>query len=70
MNLWGFSPSILKELDRRFPEFLRKNLEENPLKCEYQLPVVVGQLLKEGKKPMVKAAIRAMEERGEYPPEF
>lgn len=90
MNLWGFSPSILKELDRRFPEFLGKNLEENPLKCEYQLPAVVGQLLKEGKasvevlhtpdpwygvtyqedKPMVKAAIRAMEERGEYPPEF
>ena len=49
MNLWGFSPSILEELNRRFPEFLEEHLEQNPLKCEYQLPAVVGQLLKEEK---------------------
>ena len=34
MNLWGFSESILKELDARFSKFLDENLEKNPLKCE------------------------------------
>lgn len=49
MNMWGFSPSILQELERRFPAFLRQGLQENPLKCEYFLPSVVGELLAEGK---------------------
>ena len=49
MNFWGFSAGMLVELNRRFPEFLRENLEKNPLKCEYQLPSVVDSLLREGK---------------------
>lgn len=49
MNLWGFSESILKELDARFPKFLDENLEKNPLKCEYFLPTVVNELLDENK---------------------
>ena len=49
MNLWGFTPSILKELDSRFGAFLDANLDANPLKCEYFLPFVVDELLKEGK---------------------
>ena len=49
MNMWGFSASMLKELQTRFPEFLDKNLPVNPLKCEYFLPSVVDQLLKEEK---------------------
>lgn len=49
MNLWGFSASILKELDERFEKFLKENLEKNPLKCEYFLPTVVNELLDEGK---------------------
>lgn len=49
MNMWGFSNSILKELRDRFPVFLEKNLETNPLKCEYFLPSVVGELLDEEK---------------------
>ena len=53
MNMWGFSASILKELKDRFPEFLNKNLPENPLKCEYFLPFVVDELLQE-KKASVK----------------
>ena len=49
MNFWGFSESILKELDERFSKFLDENLEKNPLKCEYFLPTVVNELLDEGK---------------------
>ena len=49
MNMWGFSASILKELNERFAAFLAKNLETNPLKCEYFLPFVVDELLREGK---------------------
>ena len=49
LNMWGFSASILKELKERFPVFLDKNLKENPLKCEYFLPFVVDELLREGK---------------------
>lgn len=49
MNMWGFSASILQELQRRFPLFLKENLEKNPLKCEFFLPSVVGELLAEEK---------------------
>ncbi|MCI9139592.1 nucleotidyltransferase [bacterium 1XD42-8] len=49
MNMWGFTRSILKELKVGFPLFLEKGLKENPLKCEYFLPDVVGKLLEEGK---------------------
>ncbi len=49
MNLWGFTPSILEELDRRFASFLDREVPSNPLKCEYFLPFVVDELLKEDK---------------------
>ncbi len=49
MNMWGFTESILKEIRSGFPEFLKKGLEENPLKCEYFLPSVVTTLLEEHK---------------------
>ena len=49
MNMWGFTESILGELDQRFAAFLEKGLKENPLKCEYFLPFVVDELLKENK---------------------
>lgn len=49
MNMWGFTASILKELEARFIPFLEKNLPVNPIKCEYFLPFVVDELLKEGK---------------------
>ena len=49
MNLWGFTASFLREAEARFPAFLDKALEENPLKGEYFLPSVVTQLLDEGK---------------------
>lgn len=49
MNMWGFTESILPELNNRFAAFLEENLPQNPLKCEYFLPDVVGTLLKEDK---------------------
>ncbi len=41
MNMWGFTSSILQELNNRFARFLEENLRKNPLKCEYFLPFVV-----------------------------
>ncbi|MBE7719825.1 nucleotidyltransferase family protein [Lacrimispora indolis] len=49
MNMWGFTNSILKELEQRFAAFLDRELPKNPVKCEYFLPFVVDELLKEGK---------------------
>ena len=49
MNMWGFTKSILGELDGRFGAFLEQNLPVNPLKCEYFLPFVVDELLKSGR---------------------
>ena len=49
MNMWGFTKSILEELEKRFGVFLDKELGSNPLKCEYFLPSVVDDLLKENR---------------------
>lgn len=49
MNMWGFTESILGELEGRFSDFLSRQLPVNPLRCEYFLPFVVDELLKEGK---------------------
>ncbi len=49
MNMWGFTHSILDELKNRFRTFLEISVPKNPLKAEYYLPEVVGELLKERK---------------------
>ncbi|HNW85521.1 MAG TPA: sugar phosphate nucleotidyltransferase [Candidatus Limiplasma sp.] len=49
MNFWGFQPSLMDEVEARFAGFLKQNLPENPLKCEYFLPLVPNQLIHEGK---------------------
>ena len=49
MNMWGFSNSILDELQARFPVFLKKGLASDPLTCEYFLPSVIEELLEERK---------------------
>ncbi len=49
MNLWGFTESFMKELEKGFVPFLEKNIRVNPLKCEYFLPSVVNELLEEGR---------------------
>ena len=48
-DLWGFTPSILIELKRRFLPFLENVYKTNPLKGEYFLPFVVDELLQEKK---------------------
>ena len=47
MNMWGFTPEIFGELERRFVAFLEKNGAD--LKAEYYIPSVVGELVREGK---------------------
>ena len=49
MNMFGFTPSFLDELARKFPEFLAKDMPQNPAKKEFLLPTTAGQLLKEGR---------------------
>lgn len=48
MNCWGFTKDMMRELEERFTGFLEKN-KKNMLKCEYFLPFVVDDLLKDGK---------------------
>ena len=49
MNMWGYTPGMLNELEARFPAFLEKALVENPAKAEFFLPLAVEQLLREEK---------------------
>lgn len=49
MNMWGYTPSFLEEVEARFPAFLQKALAENPAKAEFFLPLAVEQLLRENK---------------------
>ncbi len=49
MNMWGFTPAILNELEEGFKEFLAEMKPEEALKKEYLLPGVVGDLLKAGR---------------------
>ena len=49
MNMWGFMPSFLDEVEARFVNFLNTTLVANPLKGEYFLPSPVSQLIEEGK---------------------
>ena len=47
MNMWAGYPDFIQVLDERFAEFL-KDEAGDPLKKEYLLPNIVGDLLKEG----------------------
>ena len=49
MNMWGFMPSFLDELEGRFSAFLKEALKTNPLKCEFFLPLPITQLIQEKK---------------------
>ncbi|MDD4681342.1 MAG: nucleotidyltransferase, partial [Clostridia bacterium] len=49
MNLWGFTRSLLSELENRFPVFLDNTIKTNPIKGEYLLPEVVNDLLADKK---------------------
>ena len=45
MNMWGFTPDFLKQLEQGFQEFFEKDVSENPLKAEFLIPVYIGTLL-------------------------
>ncbi len=47
MNFWGFTPALLDEIARRFPDFLSENLRADP-HAEMLVPNLVGRLLDEG----------------------
>ena len=49
MNMFGFTPSMLTALAEGFPEFLEKEMPENPAKKEYLLPTIVNNMLHAGK---------------------
>lgn len=49
MNMWGLTPGVLKEFEARFPEFLEKEVPQNPEKAEYYVPQEIGRLLREGR---------------------
>ena len=61
MNMWGFTRSMLDEIQKGFPAFLEKGLKENPMKCEYYLPAVVSTLLAED-----KAAVTVLESEDKW----
>lgn len=46
MNLWGFTPGLFKELEKRFPQWLAVNGAKE--KSEWYIPFVVDELVKEG----------------------
>ncbi|MFA9465996.1 MAG: NDP-sugar synthase [Velocimicrobium sp.] len=48
MNMWGFTPDFIDELEARFTAFL-DNIGENEQKAEYLLPTIVDNLIKEKK---------------------
>lgn len=45
MNMWGFWPEYLQQLEQGFRDFFRKEVPENPLKAEFLIPIHVGDLL-------------------------
>jgi len=49
MNMFGFTPGFLGELEARFPRFLANEMPQNPAKKEFLLPVSVSELLESGK---------------------
>lgn len=45
MNMFGFTPSLIREMEVGFPRFLQETVPGNPLKAEYFLPGVVNGML-------------------------
>ena len=48
MNFWGYQPSMMEELERRFPLFLEERLPKDPEKCEFYLPFATDALIQKG----------------------
>ncbi len=48
MNFWGLNPDIFALLEREFKAFLKENI--NVPKSEFYIPIVIGDLVKNGEK--------------------
>ena len=48
MNMWGLTPDFLDVLEEGFKEFFEKEVQGNPLKAEYLIPIFIGELLEQG----------------------
>ena len=53
MNMWGLSTKFMNILEDNFKVFFEKTVPTNPLKAEYLLPILIGELLQD-KKVSVK----------------
>lgn len=60
MNMWGFPPAFLEELESGFPEFL-DSLKPGDVKSEYLLPRIVDKMIKSG-----KARVTVLETRDKW----
>lgn len=49
MNLWGFTPSFLHELNTQLHDFFHEKLPQDPMKAEFYLPFAVDTLITQGK---------------------
>lgn len=49
MNMWGFTPSFLDELEDGLKTFMQTELPNNPQKGEYYLPFAVDHLIRTGR---------------------
>lgn len=52
MNLLGFTADFMEEISNDFTRFLNENLEKNPLKCEYFLPLNIDWLISDNRASM------------------
>lgn len=60
MNMWGLPPAFLNELEQGFPRFLA-SVPEGNIKAEYLLPMIIDQLVKEG-----KAAVQVLDTKDKW----
>jgi len=49
MNMWALPVAFMDTLEENFKKFFEQTVPGNPLKAEYLLPVLIGQLLEEKK---------------------
>lgn len=48
MNMWGFTPSIMGELEKAVSDFFETEVPKNPMKAECFLPIEIDKMLKRG----------------------
>ena len=49
MNMWGYTPSFLQEIDEKMEDFMSTDVPANPQKAEFYLPKLVSILLQQNK---------------------